>query len=290
MNTCFIDLNTLSLCVRTLHPRRAAARRRTRRAGKSLNTLSNSAPGPCIGTRGKRHSKERQSSWRNCFGHFLRQVTRGHQRSNFTEFNIFSTNRHITREPADELQRRENAQWIAPRRAGGCLNTPSGFSQISKKKQRRGAPPFFGTPVHTFVSHILLKFQTQVTQGRVTRSRQMTSPHRKFKCSSCYTEWLIILKLSAIDIRNSIYKMYISVLWYRWPTVRSILRALHYKSMGENWKEPFLDETRLKHSNIGLQVDWTLWIRKLRPVTPHHIAKSFQTMKGHQQFFGNNVW
>ena len=44
-------------------------------------------------TCGKRHSKERKKSWRNCFGHFLGQVkgqvTRGHQRSNFVNFNIF---------------------------------------------------------------------------------------------------------------------------------------------------------------------------------------------------------
>ena len=31
---------------------------------------------------------------------------------------------------------------------------------------------------------MLWKFQTQVTQGQVTRSRQVTSPHKKFKCSS----------------------------------------------------------------------------------------------------------
>ena len=46
-----------------------------------------------IAARDKRHPKERQKSWRNCFGHFLGQVigqvTRGHQRSNFVDFNIF---------------------------------------------------------------------------------------------------------------------------------------------------------------------------------------------------------
>ena len=30
---------------------------------------------------------------------------------------------------------------VNPRRPGGCLNTPSGFSQIAGKR-RRGAPPF----------------------------------------------------------------------------------------------------------------------------------------------------
>ena len=46
-----------------------------------------------VATCGKRHSKERQKSWRNWFSHFLGQVkgqvTRGHQRSNFAVFNIF---------------------------------------------------------------------------------------------------------------------------------------------------------------------------------------------------------
>ena len=47
-----------------------------------------------------------------------------------------------------------------------------------------------------------------------------------------YTDWTIALKLSAIDIHTSIYEMFISEFWYRWPKVRSILRPLHYKSMG----------------------------------------------------------
>ena len=78
-----------------INPRRAAARRRTRRAGgvfehppPRLTRLMGH-----VATRGKRQSKERQKSWRNCFGHFLGQVkgqvTRGHQRSNLAYFNIF---------------------------------------------------------------------------------------------------------------------------------------------------------------------------------------------------------
>ena len=59
----------------------------------------NSAPGLCyIATCGKRHSKERKKSWRNCFGHFLgqvkNQVTRGHQRSNFVISAFFYKSAH----------------------------------------------------------------------------------------------------------------------------------------------------------------------------------------------------
>ena len=32
---------------------------------------------------------------------------------------------------------------------------------------------------------------------------------------------------------NSIYKMFISEFWYRWPKIRSILRPFHYKLMVE---------------------------------------------------------
>ena len=80
----------------------------------------------------------------------------GHQSSpkvKFCRVQHFSTNRHITREP-EELQRREKANWIAPRRAGGCLNTSSGFSQMSQK-QRRRAPPSFGHLLIHFSAHIV---------------------------------------------------------------------------------------------------------------------------------------
>ena len=44
-------------------------------------------------TRGKRHSKEHKKSFINCFRNSLGQVnvqvTKGHQRSNFADFNIF---------------------------------------------------------------------------------------------------------------------------------------------------------------------------------------------------------
>ena len=75
-----------------INPRRAAARRLARRAGGGgVWTLTQLLSH--VASRGKRHSKERQKAWRNCFGHFLgqvkSQVTRGNQRSNFAFFNIF---------------------------------------------------------------------------------------------------------------------------------------------------------------------------------------------------------
>ena len=57
----------------------------------------------------------------------------------------------------------------------------------------------FGMPVHTSFPH-MWKFQTQVTQGQVTRSRQVTSPQKSLNARQSYTEWPIALKLPAIDI------------------------------------------------------------------------------------------
>ena len=96
----------------------------------------------------------------------------------------------------------------------------------------------FVTPIHTSFPHMLWKFHTQVTQGQVTRSRQKTLPQKSLNARHSYTEWLITLKLSAIDIPYSIYEIYISEFWYRRPQIRPIFRPLHYKFMVENWKAP----------------------------------------------------
>ena len=85
-----------------------------------------------------------------------------------------------------------------PHRAvgGGGWTSPSGFSQI--------CAAVCGTPVFTSFPHIW-KFQTQVTQGQVTRSGQVTSPQKKIgmlviAISNDRTPWnfqrLISLKVS----------------------------------------------------------------------------------------------
>ena len=53
-------------------------------------------------------------------------------------------------------------------------------------------------------------------QGQVTRSRQVTSPHKSLNARQSYTDWKIALKLSAIDTRNSVYKMFVSEFLYWW--------------------------------------------------------------------------
>ena len=71
-----------------------------------------------VATRGKRHSKERQKSLLNCFGHFLGQV-KGQvtsdqmpQKVKFCHFQHFSTNGHMIRQQ-EELKRRGKAHSVA---------------------------------------------------------------------------------------------------------------------------------------------------------------------------------
>ena len=121
---------------------------------------------------------------------------------------------------------------------GNVFTPPPGFWRISKKRR--------GIPVHSPFPHMLWKLQTQVTQCQVTRSRQVTSSQKSLNVRHSYTECPITLKLLAIDIRTSIYKMFISELWYPLPKVRSILRPLI--SQWGKWKAPLLEENHSKHS------------------------------------------
>ena len=138
---------------------------------------------------------------------------------------------------------------------GGCLNTPPcGFSRISQKR-RRGAPPFL---VHLIIHQFYTCCENFRPRSFKVRSPgHLKWPHliKSFNVCHSYTEWPIALKLSAIAKSNSMYKMYISEFWYRWPKVRSILRPPHYKSMGENWNAPLLDERHYKHSQT-LNYKW----------------------------------
>ena len=109
---------------------------------------------------------------------------------------------------------------INPRRAAGggvYLGTPFRlFADISA---------VVGTPVHASFPH-MWKFQTQVVQGQVTRSRQAASRQkRSLNARRSCIEWPITLKLSPIDIRNSNYEMSLGIL-ISVTRVKSILRPL----------------------------------------------------------------
>ena len=164
---------------------------------------------------------------------------------------------------------------------GGLLRLPREFSALSEDDGAR--TPVLGTPVHAFYSH-MWKFQTQVARGQVTRSRQVTSTHKKFAFfviaaptnrSPWSFHWLIWVTVS-VKCRY-IAKFDIADLR---PKVRSILQPLHYKSMGEDLKAPLLDENYKKYSNIRLQLDLTPWIGKLRTVTPPH---AFEIISDHER-------
>ena len=145
----------------------------------------------------------------------------------------------------------------------------------------RGAPPFLA---HLFIHFFAL---VKVSDPGLSRSgHQVTT-------SDLTSEkvWIHVVatpndrplsKLPAIDIRNSIYEMFISQFWYRWPKVRSILRPREIiisqwrkNERRQFWKQPF--ETL---SNIKLQVELTPWVGILRPVTPRHV---FKVISGHER-------
>ena len=118
-------------------------------------------------------------------------------------------------------------------------------------------------------------------------------PHlrKSLNAHHSYTECPITLKLSVIDICTSIYKMLISEFLYHWPKVRSILRPLHYKSRGEEWKAPLLEENHSKHSQTSCYR--SIWHPELEYCDQWPLSmlpRPFQVMKGHQLFLGNNFW
>ena len=124
--------------------------------------------------------------------------------------------------------------------------------------------------------HNLFRIRCENFRPRSRKSRNQVPfkwPHliESSNARQSYTGWTIALKLSASDTSNSVYKMFISEFQYWWSKVRSILWLPHYKSIGENWKAPVLDENHYQHthdSNIGLQEELHPQSKKLPPVAP----------------------
>ena len=91
----------------------------------------------------------------------------------------------------------------------GCSDTRCGFLQISNKTVVFRAT--CTVYIHISLPHMLGKCQTQVAQGQVTRSLQVTSPQKSLKARHSYTKCPITLKLCEIDICTSIYGISIFV-------------------------------------------------------------------------------
>ena len=193
------------------------------------------------------------------------------------------------------LNKRRAAARRQTRRAGGVW-TPSPLTRLLGHVATRGKQ-HSKERQKAWRNHTIV----EISDPGHSRSGHVKWPHlrKRLNARHSYTEWLITLKLSASHIRNSIYKMFISELWYGWPKFKSVLRPLHYTSVngrklrGASFgQKPF--ETL---SFIGLQVDLTQWIRILRPGEwcsdgvmemewpSIMLPRSFQVMKGHQQFF-----
>ena len=107
--------------------------------------------------------------------------------------------------------------------------------------------------VFIFATHFHAFFRT--CPKCILRSLKVRSPghvkypHLRKSLNAChsYTGWTIVLKLSAIDMNNSMYGMSRLKCWYWRHKIRSILRAFDYKSIGENLKSPPLDKRHSKH-------------------------------------------
>ena len=142
---------------------------------------------------------------------------------------------------------------VNPRRAGGGRFTsphPEGLSRISKKKnggaQRRR---FWCTCSYIFFARVL-----KVSDPGHSRSgHQVTSSDPDLTSENVWMfviatpnarspwnfQWLITVPVSMKCLSRKF--------WYPWPKVRSILLSLHFKSMGEKWKAPLLEENHSKH-------------------------------------------
>ena len=118
---------------------------------------------------------------------------------------------------------------------------------------------------------------------------QMPSLQKSLNARHIYTDSPITLKLSAIVVRNSIYKMYISEFWYRWPKVSSILRPPHYLLLSQ-WEkiERRLYCTKTIRSTLKHRFTYILDIlnRNIATSDPSLCHRGhLKSWKGHQQFF-----
>ena len=86
---------------------------------------------------------------------------------------------------------------------------PSVFQIV--RRQRRAAPPFLAQLIHT-LSYIFSAHVVKLLDPDHARSGYVKWPHliKSLNAGQSYTDWTIALKLSAIDIRTSVYETYIS--------------------------------------------------------------------------------
>ena len=115
-----------------------------------------------------------------------------------------------------------------PRLTGGVW-TPSRLcflSQISQN-QRRGAKQFLAHLSRNYFCTCCKSFKSRSLKVRSPGHAKWPHLRKSLNASHSYTDWMIALKLSEIEIRNSIYNTYVSEFVCRYPKVRLILQPLH---------------------------------------------------------------
>ena len=116
---------------------------------------------------------------------------------------------------------------------------------------RRYSPPFLA---HLGCSYVISTHVVKISDPGHLKSSDLTSEKVwMFAIASSNDRSVITLKLSPIDIRTSIYKMYLSEFHIGDPrSGQSWDLPIRYKSIGENWKAPLLDESHSKHSQTSV--------------------------------------
>ena len=127
----------------------------------------------------------------------------------------------------------------------------------------------FGTPVHTSFLHTLWKFQTQVTQGQVTRSRQVASPQKKFECLSNFFWGLTSKMVTAND-------------WSTWNFQQLIFVMVSMKLVSRNFDIGDLRSGQFCDLSITSQWEKNerhlFWTKTIRNTFKHQVTCRLNTL------------
>ena len=168
---------------------------------------------------------------------------------------------------------------------------PLRFFAMSKKRQCCAPPLLVYLLIHLFPTCCE---NLRPSSFKVRLPGHVKWPHLRkgLNARQSYTEWQIIMKLSVTDIRIPVSIKCISRNCdIRDPRLGQYFDlSIAYKSMGEKWKAPLLEENHvrstLKHRFTGkiYTLHWNI-------ATIDPVPRSFQFLKGHQRsFLGNSFW
>ena len=98
------------------------------------------------------------------------------------------------------------------------------------------------------------------------------------------------MKLSECDEVISVYKTYISDLWYRWPQVRSFLRPPQFPIISQWVKINSVTFTFAQAYLSGIISYRTVVDNKSKNLHCLPLERSFEVTRGHQPSFAKTFW